>query len=137
MGRWIGNPARVGTRRCAARGYTLGEVVVVIAILGILSAVVVPVYSGLRRSSLEMAAMHHARMINAARESFALTVPSASARWTEAADTEARLRLLIDEQLLGGEVADYLNMSGKYAVELNGPLRARTVLTCAGGAVDY
>ncbi len=137
MGRWIGSSARVNSRCGASRGYTLGEVVVVIAILGILSAVVVPVYSGLRRSSLEMAAMHHARMINAARESFALTVPAASARWAEAADTEARLRLLIDEQLLGGEVSDYLHMSGKYAVDLSGQLRARTVLTCGGGAVDY
>lgn len=129
--------ARDGIGGAKARGYTMAEIVVVITVLGVLAAIVVPVYGGLRRSSLETAATHHARLVNAARDSFALTVPSAHAQWANAKDDAARLGLLISENLLAGQAGDYLSMPGDYTVELGGGLRSRTVLKREGVEIVY
>ena len=115
----------------------MAEVIVVVIMLGILAGIAVPVYSGIRRSSLENAAMHHARLVNAARDSFALTVPSAASQWTAAESDEAKLQLLIAQNFLAGSPSDYLAMSGDYSVQLTGALRARTVLLQNGHAIDY
>jgi|GEM_PF-1811779 len=128
-----GTPRHLVSRR----GYTLSEMVVVIVVIGLLAMIAVPVYSGIRRSSLENAAMHNARLINAARDSFALTVPSATAAWTSAGDDAARLQLLITENLLAGAPTDYLSMGGGYAVQLTGGVRSPTVLLHDGAAVAY
>lgn len=128
-------PARYDHGTC--RGFTLSEITIVIVVLGVLAMIAVPVYSGIRRSSLENAAMHNARLVNAARDSFALTVPSAMALWNNASDDGARLQLLITENLLAGIPADYLSMGGNYAVQLSGGVRARTVLLHDGNPIAY
>ena len=125
-------------RRAFGRdGYTMAEIIVVITVLGILGSIVVPVYGGLRRSSLENAATHHVRMVNAARESYALTIPSAHSRWASAEDDTAKLNLLIAENLLGGRAEDYLAMDGGYSVELSGVLRTKTILKKGGVTHAY
>lgn len=120
-----------------SRAFTMSEIIVVIVVIGLLAMIAVPVYSGIRRSALENAAMHNARLINAARDSFALTIPAAASSWAAAADDEAKLRLLIAENLLAGVPADYLAMTGNYSVQLSGAIRARTVLLRDGNPVDY
>lgn len=124
-------------RRVSRLGYTLSEMIVVIVVIGLLAMIAVPVYSGIRRSSLENAAMHNARLINAARDSYALTIPSAATSWSGAPDDRARLQLLITENLLAGSPDDYLSMSGGYGVQLTGGVRASTVLLHDGTAVTY
>jgi prepilin-type N-terminal cleavage/methylation domain-containing protein len=127
----------VTCRPTSRRGYTLSEMVVVIVVIGLLAMIAVPVYSGIRRSSLENAAMHNARLINAARDCFALTVPAAATTWGAASDDAARLQLLITENLLAGAPTDYLSMSGGYAVQLTGGVRASTVLLHDGAPTIY
>lgn len=124
-------------RRVSRLGYTLSEMIVVIVVIGLLAMIAVPVYSGIRRSSLENAAMHNARLINAARDSYALTIPSAATSWSGAPDDRARLQLLITENLLAGSPDEYLSMSGGYGVQLTGGVRASTVLLHDGTAVTY
>ena len=119
------------------RGYSLGEMAIVIVVMGILATIAVPVYSGIRTSSLQTAAMHSARLINAARDAYALTVPSAAAQWTSAASDSNRLQLLISDNLLSGVPNDYLSMAGDYSVQLSGEVRASTVLTEDGHGIDY
>ena len=119
------------------RGYSLSEMTIVIVVMGILALVAVPVYSGIRASSLQTAAMHSARLINAARDAFSLTVPAASAQWAAASSDADRLQLLITENLLAGSPNDYLSMSGNYSVQVSGGVRERTVLTEDGHAIDY
>ncbi len=126
-----------GQRWVRTAAYTLSEIVVVIAIMGVLALIAVPVYSGIRQSSLQTAAMHEARLINAARDSYALTVPDAATAWAAAATDDARLNLLISENLLSGSRSDYTDMPGDYAVQLSGGLRTRTVLTQGGHEIDY
>lgn len=115
----------------------MSEIIVVIAVLGVLAAVVIPTYSGLRRASLENAAVQNARLVNAARDTYALTVPGASSQWAKAGDDRARLTLLLGENLLAGDADQYLTMTGDYAVKLTGGIRGKTVLTCKGVNVEY
>jgi type II secretory pathway pseudopilin PulG len=115
----------------------MAEIVVVIAVMGVLSAVAVPVYSGLRRASLENAAVQNTRLVNAARTAYALTIPAAYAQWESAADDTARLNLLVGENLLAGDAATYLSMNGGYTLELTGSLRTRTILKLNGVGVAY
>jgi prepilin-type N-terminal cleavage/methylation domain-containing protein len=121
----------------SCRGYSLAEMSVVIVVLGILATIAVPVYSGIRTSSLQTAAMHSARLINAARDAYALTVPSAITSWNSAGSDAARLQLLITENLLAGDPNDYLSMAGNYSVQLSGEVRSATILTEEGNAIDY
>ena len=118
-------------------GYTMAEIVVVITVMGVLASIIVPVYGGLRRSSLQTAAVHHAKLVNAARDCFALTIPSAYQQWSAAPDDATRLGLLISEHLLSGEAGQYLAMPGDYSLELSGGLRAKTVLKQKGDAIGY
>ena len=124
-------------KRVGERAYTLSELIVVLAILGMLSMIAVPVYSGVRRATLQSAAVHNAKLVNAARDSYALTIPSAATRWTDAASDEARLQLLVSENLLSGASIDYLAMAGGYSVEVSGALRTKTVLKQEGHALAY
>jgi prepilin-type N-terminal cleavage/methylation domain-containing protein len=125
------------SRALRLAGYTLSEIVVVVALMGILSLIAVPIYSGIRNSSLENAAMHSARLVNAARESYALTVPGNAAAWAGAVDDQARLELLISENLLAGSPEDYLTMYGNYGLQLSGGVRAATVLLHEGHSISY
>lgn len=115
----------------------MSEIIVVIVVIGLLSMIAVPVYSGIRKSALENAAMHNARLVNAARDSYALTIPSAAPTWISAQDDEARLRLLITENLLPGQPSDYLSMSGNYSLQLPGGVRTRTILVLNGTPLGY
>ncbi len=131
---WHGHSRSRGRRY---HGYTISELTVVIVVIGILSLIAVPVYSGIRASSLQTSAMHTASLINAARDAYALTVPSAVNQWATAVSDSDRLQLLISENLLAGSPADYLAMGGNYAVQLTGDVRSRTVLTQDGNAIPY
>lgn len=121
----------------ARAGYTLSEIIVVITVIGLLSLIAFPIYTGVRNSSLQGAAMQNAKLVAAARSSYALTVPSAPASWAAAVEDKDRLELLIGENLLSGNSTDYLEMPGGYSVQLSGALRASTLLTKDGHAIQY
>jgi prepilin-type N-terminal cleavage/methylation domain-containing protein len=119
------------------RGFTLSEIMVVIVILGVLSLIAIPVYSGVRKASLESAAMQNTQLINAAKRSFGLTVPNSAAQWAAASTDAAKLQLLISAGLLDGSPAGYLTMPGGYAISLPGGINNRTDLTHDGTPVTY
>ena len=108
-----------------------------LALIGMLSLIAVPVYSGVRRATLQNAAVQNAKLVNAARESYALTIPAAATSWAAAHGDEARLQLLVTENLLSGTASDYLAMSGGFTMELSGSLRAKTILRQDGYAFAY
>ena len=118
-------------------GYSLGEMAIVIAVMGILAFIAVPVYSGIRTSSLQTAAMHSARLINAARDAYVLTVPTAATQWNASTSDADRLQMLISQNLLSGAPSDYLSMAGNYSVSLSGDVRSPTILTEDNHAIDY
>jgi type II secretory pathway pseudopilin PulG len=115
----------------------MAEIIVVIAVIGVLAGVVIPIYTGVREASQEVAAVQSAKLINAARETYALTVPGAQSAWSAAADDNARLQLLIAHNFLGGQPSQYLAMDGNYSVDLSGGLRAATILMRKGAPVAY
>ena len=119
------------------RGFTLSEIMVAIVILGILALIAMPVYSGVRKASLESAAMQNTQLINAAKRSFGLTVPNSAAQWAAASTDTAKLQLLISTGLLDGSPAGYLTMPGGYAIGLPGGINNRTDLTHDGTSISY
>ena len=110
---------------------------VVIVILGILALIAIPVYSGVRRASLENAAVQNTQLVNAARRSFALTVPNSAAQWVAAGSDGAKLQLLVFAGLLDGNATGYLAMPGGYSISLSGGINNRTDLTHDGAPVTY
>jgi type II secretory pathway pseudopilin PulG len=103
----------------------------------VLAGVAVPLYSGVRHAAQESAAIHNAKLINAARDAYALTVPAAASTWGAASTDEERLSILIGENLLSGTAGEYLSMQGGYTVQLMGPVRSRTSLLYGGTPVPY
>jgi type II secretory pathway pseudopilin PulG len=124
-------------RRSPHRAHTLAELLIVVVLTGLLAGIAVNGFANLLPVGREQAAVGKARLINAARSAYALSVPDASSRWTAAADDASRLALLRDARLLEGEPGDYLSSSGGYSLALSGGLRSPTVLSLHGETVGY
>jgi type IV pilus assembly protein PilA len=123
--------------RSENKGFTVAEVVVVIAVLGILSLVAIPQYNSVRRAALQSSAAQNARLVNAARDAYALSIPTAMTDWSATSTDVDRLQLLISAKMLAGSATDFVTMSGDYSVQLSGGIRDRTVLTHGGTPIDY
>lgn len=119
------------------RGHTLAELLIVVVLTGLLAGIAVNGFANLLPAGREQAAVGKARILNAARSAYALSVPDAAARWASAADDASRVALLREARLLDGEAGDYLSSSGGYTLSLQGNLRGATVLSCRGESVVY
>jgi type II secretory pathway pseudopilin PulG len=115
----------------------LAELIVVILVMGLLTAVVTGGLNRLLPVGRQEAALSKARVLNAARISYALLVPDADAQWNLAADDAARFRLLVDAGVIDGEGAEFMNAAGGYSLSLAGSLRAQTRLIFKGEALSY
>lgn len=119
------------------RAFTLIELLVVVTLLAIIAAVGFPTYRRVVDASRREVAIVQARSVNAARVSFALSVPDANAQWQAAADDTARVNLLIAQQLLSGSASDYVNPPGGYTVRMDGLVRSPCTIMYGGSAIPY
>lgn len=123
-------------RRAAA--FTLLEMLVVVLLMGILSSLVVGGFSNVVPAGREVAAVNKARVLNAARVTYALVTVEAETQWSSAASDADRCALLINAGVLTGAPADWTSAVGGYTLELGGTIRSRTVLrNQAGTSLDY
>lgn len=119
-------------RPCAA--FTLFEILLVVLAIGILSTMVVGGFSNVVPAGREAAAVNKARIVNAARVTYALTVPDAGNQWSAAGTDVDRAALLISAGTLSGSPADWLAASGGFVLSLTGGMKDKTVLRESGGA---
>jgi prepilin-type N-terminal cleavage/methylation domain-containing protein len=117
------------------RGFTLLEVLIVITIIGLLSSMVVGGFTNVVPAGREAAAVNKARIVNAARLTYAMTVADASTQWANALSDSERSALLVGAGFLTGASADWTSSAGGYSLGLSGSLRAKTVLKDAAGTV--
>lgn len=122
-------------KKCA--GYTMMEVLIVVICIGLLAAVAAGGFNRTIQVGRETAATGKARMVNAARATYGLTVPGAAATWTATTGGAARLQLLITAGVLDGTTASYLTPTTGYTIEVSGALRDRTVVKRGGTALTY
>lgn len=120
------------------RGFTLLEILIVITLIGLLATMVVGGFSNVVPAGREAAAVNKARIVNAARVTYALTTPDASTQWTNALTDSDRAALLVNAGTLSGSASDWLSANGGYALSLTGAVRAKTVLRdSTGTALNY
>jgi type II secretory pathway pseudopilin PulG len=123
--------------RIKGAGFTLVEALLVVLLLGILSAVLAGGLGGLVPAGRQEAAVSKARILNAARCSYALLVPSAESQWGAAADDGARIALLVEARVMDGTASGLLSSPGGYTLALSGALRDPTVLRKNGSDLEY
>lgn len=122
----------------AQRGFTLLEILIVVMVIGLLSTMVVGGFTNIVPAGREAAAVNKARIMNAARISYALTVPDSASTWSTALTDSDRATLLVNAGLLSGVPSDWLTATGGYSFTLSGALNAKTVLRDrAGSALNY
>lgn len=109
-------------------GFTLFEVLLVVMVIGLLSTMVVGGFAQVVPAAQETAAVNKARILNAARITYGLTVADSANRWAAAAGDPERTTLLVEAGVLSGQAADWLAAPGGYTLTLTGALRAKTVL---------
>jgi hypothetical protein len=107
----------------------------VITIIGLLSSMVVGGFTNVVPAGREAAAVNKARIVNAARLTYAMTVADASTQWANALSDSERSALLVGAGFLTGASADWTWSAGGYSLGLSGSLRAKTVLKDAAGTV--
>ena len=121
-----------------AAAFTLLEILIVVMVIGLLSGMIVGGFSNVVPAGREAAAVNKARIMNAARVTYALTVPDAASQWGAALTDSERTTLLINAGVLTGAPTDWLSASGGYTLTLSGGLRAKTVLRDkAGNGLNY
>ncbi len=124
--------------RSTAAAFTLFEMLIVIIVVGLLSTMTVSGFSNVVPAGREVAAVNKARIINAARVTYSLTVPDSSSSWAGALSDGDRSALLVQAGALSGTAAEWLTASGGYTLSLGGSLRSKTVLRDkAGAALNY
>ena len=109
-------------------GFTLLEVLVVIMVIGLLSTLVVGGFTNVVPAGREAAAVNKARIVNAARVTYALTVPDSATQWGNALTDTDRSALLVNAGVLSGSSGDWLTATGGYTLGLSGALKSKTVL---------
>lgn len=118
-------------------GFSLPELILVVVLLGLLAGVVVGGVVNLLPVGRQEVAVGKARILNAARCSYALLAPDAEERWTETGSDEARLGLLAEARVIDGVSSDFLLSQGGYSLRLQGGLREPTLLFKDGASVNY
>jgi len=121
--------------RRAQGGFTLLEVLIVVMVIGLLSSMIVGGFTNVVPAGREAAAVNKARIINAARLTYAMTVPDAATQWANAALDADRSALLVSAGFLNGSASDWTAAAGGYSLSLAGGLRRKTVLKDSAGTV--
>lgn len=125
-----------GVRSTAA--FTLLEILLVVMVIGLLATMVVGGFSNVVPAGREAAAVNKARITNAARVTYALTVPDAATQWAGALTDGERAALLVNAGALTGTASDWTAANGGYALSFSGALRAKTVLRDkTGNSLNY
>ena len=122
-------------RRNSAAGFTLMEVLMVVLVIGLLSTMVVGGFTNVVPAGREVAAVNKARIVNAARLTYGLTVADAATQWSAATSDADRTALLVSAGVLSGSAADWLTATGGYTLSYSGGLKAKTVLKDKAGTV--
>ncbi len=126
------------TRPTARAAFTLLEILVVVMVIGLLATMVVGGFTNVVPAGREAAAVNKARIVNAARLTYSMTVPDAATQWAAAASDADRSTLLVNAGTLTGSPSDWLSATGGYTLTLAGALKAKTVLRDkAGGTLNY
>lgn len=112
----------------ARGGFTLLEVLVVIMVIGLLSTMIVGGFTNVVPAGREAAAVNKARIINAARVTYVLTVPDAATQWSAALSDADRSALLVNAGVLSGTASDWLSAAGGYSLSFAGAIKSKTVL---------
>lgn len=115
--------------------FTLLEILIVIVVIGLLGSLVVGGFTNVVPAGREAAAVNKARIVNAARLTFALTVPDAASQWTGAGSDSDRAALLVSAGALNGVAADWVSSAGGYTLGFGGSIRGKTVLRDRTGQV--
>jgi hypothetical protein len=100
--------------------------VIVMILIGVLGSILVGGFGQLIPVGRQEAALGKARLLDAARCSYALTMPAATETWAGTAGDEARFSLLSGLGILNGAASDYLSSQGGYTLSLAGSLRSST-----------
>lgn len=111
------------------------EILLVVIAIGLLATMVVGGFSNVVPAGREAAAVNKARIVNAARVTYALTVPDSANQWANALTDSDRAVLLVNAGTLTGSPTDWLVATGGYSFGLTGALKAKTVLHDKAGAV--
>jgi len=119
------------------RGYSIGELIIVIVCIGLLTGIISMGFNRVPTVGKQEAAVAKARVLNAARSSYQITVPNAAASWAAAPDDAARVTLLVSANCLDGNAANFLTSTGGYVLSLSGALNAKTVLRKGGTELAY
>ena len=83
-------------------GFTLVETIVVISVIGILSAMIIPRVANIAEVAREQDAVARAHVLNQAMFTYMQRVPGANGAWTSAGDDAARFSLLHNAGFLPG-----------------------------------
>lgn len=118
-------------------GFTLAELLIVVTLIGLLSALLSGGYRGLLPVARQEVAAGKARALNAARTAYALAVPGAPQAWSASASDADRVALLIAAEVLEGRPEDYLNSPGGYSISVSGSVRSPTILRRQGAEIAY
>ena len=88
--------------------FTLVEIMIVIAIIAILSAIAIPNYASYRKTALDKEAENKIMMVKAAKERFAMDYGKASTYVPDFDDLKPYLSLVdtVDDLKVGGESMD-------------------------------
>ena len=110
----------------------------VIMVIGLLSTMIAGGFTNVVPAGREAAAVNKARILNAARVTYSLTVPDSATQWGNTLSDAERSTLLVNAGVLTGSPNDWLSASGGYTLALTGALKAKTVLRDKSGtALDY
>jgi prepilin-type N-terminal cleavage/methylation domain-containing protein len=119
-------------------GFTLLEILMVVIVIGVLTTLMVGGFTNVVPAGREAAAVNKARIINAARVTYALTAPDSATQWAAAVTDAERATLLINAGGLTGTAADWIAAAGGYSFSYGGALRAKTVLRDkSGSSLNY
>lgn len=125
-------------KRRRINGFTAMEVMIVIIGIGLLSSLVVGGFINVIPAGKEANAVNKARVINAARLTYALTVPDSATQWAGCATDADKASLLVTAGTLTGTGSDWLTSSGGYSLSLTGSLKSKTLLRDKdGNALAY
>lgn len=123
--------------RTRSLGFSLPELLLVVVLIGLLASVLSGGFAHLIPFGRQEVALGRARLVNAAKSTYALLEPEAFQRWSEAGDDAAKLQLLLDTRILEGSPNDYLHPTVDHALQMPVSLREPCVILRAGTPLTY